>query len=67
MVLARDDGVCHYCGGMADTVDHVTCIADGGARLDPADLVAACRPCNSRRSAERTNRRRSMAPQSRKW
>ena len=50
-ILARDQWVCHWCGGTARSVDHLTPKADGGAD-DPANLVASCIPCNSRRSLE---------------
>lgn len=49
-VLKRDDHTCRYCGASAPdaklTVDHVMPVALGGAD-DPANLVAACRDCNS--------------------
>lgn len=67
VVLRRDQQVCHWCGGHANTVDHLDPLADGGRRLDPDNLVAACGPCNSRRSAERTNRLRSLGDLSRDW
>ena len=51
-VLARDHRVCHWCGGHANTADHVTPIADGGGH-ELTNLVAACTPCNSARSLER--------------
>lgn len=50
-VLQRDRYRCRWCGGDADTVDHLVPLAHGGPRLDPANLAAACRPCNSRRGA----------------
>lgn len=56
-VLERDGWTCRYCGGAANTVDHVTPLAHGGARLDPGNLVAACLSCNSSRGA--TTRRSS--------
>lgn len=44
-VLLRDRRACAYCGGRADTVDHVIPRSRGG--LDSWDnLVAACGPCN---------------------
>ncbi len=62
-VLERDGFVCHWCFAPANTVDHVRPLAMAGARLDPANLVAACRSCNSRRGAAVANRRRSaLAP-----
>lgn len=53
-VLRRDGYRCHYCGATAAqaklTVDHVTATALGGT--DTADnLVTACEPCNSGKSA----------------
>jgi 5-methylcytosine-specific restriction endonuclease McrA len=44
-ILTRDDFTCRYCGGWADTVDHVLPAARGGGR-SAANLVAACYPCN---------------------
>ncbi len=47
-VLARDGGLCAYCSGAADTVDHVQPRAHGGQhRWD--NVVAACRSCNNRK------------------
>lgn len=51
-VLERDGYTCSYCGGVADTTDHVTALANGGARLDMENLVASCRPCNSSKGAK---------------
>lgn len=53
-VLRRDGHRCHYCGATPPdaklTVDHVTAVALGGT--DTADnLVTACEPCNSGKSA----------------
>jgi 5-methylcytosine-specific restriction endonuclease McrA len=50
-VLERDGWMCHWCGEPANTVDHVVPLAQGGARLDEDNLVAACRSCNSGRAA----------------
>ena len=38
------------CTGEATQVDHVINVAAGGARLDPANLVAACPTCNGRKA-----------------
>jgi 5-methylcytosine-specific restriction enzyme A len=46
-VLERDGHRCYYCGAAANTVDHLVPFGRGGARLDPANLVAACRFHNS--------------------
>jgi 5-methylcytosine-specific restriction endonuclease McrA len=51
VVLERDGYVCQWCGAAATTVDHVVELAAGGDRLELDNLVAACRPCNGRRSA----------------
>ena len=52
LVLERDGHACQVrgrgCRGTATTVDHVVPLARGGARLDPANLRAACATCNSR-------------------
>lgn len=50
-VLHRDGYRCAWCGGPATTGDHLVPLADGGARLDPGNVVAACLSCNSRRGA----------------
>jgi 5-methylcytosine-specific restriction endonuclease McrA len=47
-VFHRDRNTCVYCGGHADTVDHVLprCRGGGGTWFN---LVAACRRCNGRK------------------
>jgi 5-methylcytosine-specific restriction protein A len=49
-VLERDDWTCRIggprCRVSATTVDHIIPLSEGGARLDPANLRAACSPCN---------------------
>jgi 5-methylcytosine-specific restriction endonuclease McrA len=58
-VLERDGRVCAWCGREANTVDHVHEVVNGGDN-DPANLVAACLSCNSRRGQEtRTKRDRA--------
>lgn len=50
-VLARDGGACRYCGATEDlTLDHVIPKSRRGAH-DPANLVTACRSCNSKKGA----------------
>ncbi len=44
-VLRRDRHICTYCGGRADTVDHVLPRCRGGGDTW-FNLVAACQPCN---------------------
>ena len=50
-VLRRDRFVCQIrgprCTGDATTCDHIDPLIKGGSRLDPDNLQAACRPCNS--------------------
>jgi 5-methylcytosine-specific restriction endonuclease McrA len=48
-VLARDDHRCAYCGGGADTVDHVHPRSRGGAH-EWGNVVAACVRCNHRKA-----------------
>jgi len=47
-VLRRDGYACVYCGGHADTVDHVLPRSRGGGDTW-LNLVAACRSCNGRK------------------
>jgi len=58
-VLARDGYLCQIhgprCSRYATQVDHVVARADGGDLFNPANLRAACRPCNARLAANRTN------------
>lgn len=48
-VLARDRHACRYCGAPASIEDHYVPKAAGGTD-DEANLVAACGPCNSKKS-----------------
>jgi hypothetical protein len=50
-VLARDNHTCRYCQGQADTVDHLIALKNGGDPLDPENMAAACRKCNSSKGA----------------
>lgn len=53
-ILRRDNHACRYCGASAPdaelTVDHVIPVALGGTD-DPSNLVTACVPCNTGKSA----------------
>lgn len=53
-ILRRDNHACRYCGGSAPdvklVVDHVVPAALGGSD-EPSNLVTACEPCNSGKSA----------------
>lgn len=44
-ILARDRWTCAYCGGRANTVDHLQPVSRGGSD-QPSNLVAACGRCN---------------------
>ena len=48
-VLQRDNHRCAYCGGGADTVDHVLPRSRGG-RHEWTNVVAACVRCNHRKA-----------------
>jgi 5-methylcytosine-specific restriction endonuclease McrA len=44
-LFARDDHRCQYCGGTADSIDHVLPRSRGGEHTWE-NVAAACRPCN---------------------
>lgn len=48
-VLARDRDRCAYCGGRADTIDHVIPRSRSGAHVWE-NVVAACARCNHRKA-----------------
>jgi 5-methylcytosine-specific restriction endonuclease McrA len=47
-VFARDDHRCQYCGGVADSIDHIMPRSRGGEHAWD-NVAAACRPCNLRK------------------
>lgn len=47
-VFARDGWTCQYCGGPAETVDHVVPKSRGGVH-SWENVVAACRNCNGKK------------------
>jgi 5-methylcytosine-specific restriction endonuclease McrA len=47
-VLVRDSFECQYCGRPAENIDHVIPRSRGGLHTWD-NVVAACRPCNSRK------------------
>lgn len=47
-ILKRDNYICAYCGGEANSVDHIHPVEHGGTD-DENNLVAACTPCNSQK------------------
>jgi 5-methylcytosine-specific restriction endonuclease McrA len=46
-VVVRGTPPCFYCGRPATTADHVVPVSKGGGSA--ANLVPACKPCNSRK------------------
>lgn len=67
--LTRDKWRCHWCGGQANTADHLTALAHGGSHA-LENLVASCRACNSRGGAKITNEvkaGRVIGRRSRSW
>ncbi len=47
-VFARDGHRCQYCGATAENIDHVIPRSRGGTHTWD-NVVAACRPCNTRK------------------
>lgn len=47
-VFARDGNRCQYCGGRAESIDHVKPRSRGGGHSWD-NVVAACRACNTRK------------------
>lgn len=58
-VLHRDGHICVYCGGRADTVDHVLPRCRGGGHTW-FNLVGACQACNGRKG-DRTPQEAGMS------
>ncbi|MGC4936144.1 HNH endonuclease [Gordonia sp. DT30] len=58
-ILRRDQWICAYCEGPADTVDHIVPQSRGGASTF-GNQVAACKSCNGFK-ADRTPREAAMA------
>jgi 5-methylcytosine-specific restriction endonuclease McrA len=65
-VLQRDGYRCAWCGGTADSADHVVPRVDGGTD-DVGNLVAACLPCNQSKGARSRPGRTVTTPPSRPW
>ena len=71
-VFARDDDECQYCGGHADSIDHVIPRSRGGSH-SWENLVAECKPCNLAkrdRTPEEAGmllKRPTVAPKSPAW
>jgi 5-methylcytosine-specific restriction endonuclease McrA len=58
VVLERDGHVCRWCGAPATEADHWPIPRHLGGQSTPDNLVAACKPCNSRRGAIEGNAKR---------
>jgi len=71
-VFARDDHRCQYCGGFADSIDHVVPRSRGGQH-SWENVAAACRPCNLRKRDRTPNeagmnlRRPPRQPRDQSW
>ena len=51
-ILFRDNYICYYCSGEANTVDHLISVKkDPHLAMDPSNLVACCKRCNSAKGA----------------
>lgn len=50
-VLERDGYICQHCGAEATDADHLIPKAMGGTDV-MENLVASCKPCNSKRGAK---------------
>lgn len=51
-------GDLYTCGKRTTDADHVIPIEDGGAPLDPANIIARCHSCHSRKTRQEQIRRR---------
>lgn len=71
-VFHRDEFRCQYCGGDAESIDHVVPRSRGGAHVWE-NVVAACRPCNAGKGDRLLSEtsmelpRRPVAPRALSW
>ena len=71
-LMARDNHTCQYCGGKAESIDHVHPRAKGG-RHTWENVVAACNKCNGKKADKTlaelgwTLPRKPVAPTSTHW
>ena len=69
-ILARDGYRCQIqakgCTTVADQVDHIVELVNGGAKYDPSNLRASCAHCNMSRGGSMGNARRTRRV-SRTW
>lgn len=47
----RDNYTCVKCGDVADTVDHIQELADGGDEFDLGNCQSLCTPCHKEKTA----------------
>ena len=50
-VLVRDKGLCAYCKGPANTIDHILPVSRYGAS-NWLNTISSCKPCNSKKSSK---------------
>jgi len=65
-ILERDGWRCQLCGRPAKAVDHILPRSRGGDG-DPSNLRAICGPCNSRKGARLTRKRRPPRADTSRW
>jgi len=56
-VMMRDGGLCVKCGEIANVVDHIKEINDGGCKLCYDNLESLCHLCHNRKSKEEKKKR----------
>jgi 5-methylcytosine-specific restriction protein A len=58
LMILQNEPLCRECSAVAEMVDHIRPIKEGGARLDPENLQPLCHSCHNRKRAQEGNRRR---------
>jgi 5-methylcytosine-specific restriction protein A len=58
LAVLRDEPLCRTCGELADQVDHIIPVAEGGAELDRANLQPLCDPCHKAKTQQESLRAR---------
>jgi 5-methylcytosine-specific restriction enzyme A len=48
--------LCVVCGELANEVDHITPLSQGGDRFDPTNLQSMCKPCHRRKTLREEGR-----------
>ena len=48
LMFLNTNPLCYDCGRAAELVHHICAIADGGERLDAANMMALCVPCHGK-------------------